>query len=65
MAANIRKGEYKMEFELETRYDRCKALLHAAEKVTFSNDKEALLWIFEEEFERLGEAIEKAQSKSA
>ena len=54
-----------MEFEVETRYGRCKALMHAAEKVTLANDKEALLWIFEEEFEKLGEAIEKAQNKSA
>ena len=54
-----------MEFEVETRYERCKALMHAVEKVTFANDKEALLWLFEEEFDKLGEAIEKAQNKSA
>ena len=51
-----------MFFELESRYARCKALLNATGHVC-SDDKDALLWIFEEEFEKLGEAIEKAQSK--
>lgn len=52
-----------MKFEVETYYERCKALLHAIEKVASPNDKETLLWVFEDEFTRLGEAIGKAQSK--
>ena len=53
-----------MPFELETRYMRCRALLNATAHVC-SEDKEALLWIFEEEFEKLGDSIERAQKKSA
>lgn len=52
-----------MKFEVETYYERCKALVHAVEKVISPNDKETLMWIFEDEFKKLGEAIEKAQSK--
>lgn len=55
-----------MEFEVETRYERCKALIQAVDNGDIPDEsREALLWMFEEEFDKLGEAIEKAQSKSA
>lgn len=52
-----------MKFEVETCYIRCKALIHAMEKVASPDDKDTLMWVFEDEFLKLGEAIEKAQSK--
>lgn len=48
--------ENTLAFELEARYMRCNALLNSTEHVC-SEDKEAIMWIFEEEFGKLGEAI--------
>lgn len=54
----------KYEYEMEEVYEKCRALISVlTEPVMKTCDRDALLWILGEEFERLGEIIGTVQKK--
>ena len=56
--------ENKYEYEMEEVYEKCRALISVlTEPVMKTCDRDALLWILGEEFERLGEIIGTVQKK--
>lgn len=53
-----------MEIEVECLYEKCRVLISVLGIQGVSeNDRSALLWMLEEYFGKLGEAIEKSQKK--
>ena len=54
----------KYGYEMEEVYEKCRALISVlTEPVMKTCDRDALLWILGEEFERLGEIIGTVQKK--
>ena len=52
-----------MDIIVEAYLGKCKALINAIGRVQDEDDREALLWILEENFAKLEDSIEKSQMK--